>query len=263
MTAPQASAYGTTPSTVTDEMIAAYQRDGFIRIPGVISADEAQEFRTAALAVQQRLRDRALTDNSIFTQLVNVWREDEVMRRLTLHPNVAGIAERLATVPLRLWHDQILIKQPGTGSTATEFHQDRPYWPHAGSKQPLSAWIALGDVPVERGCMTFLPASHRLRSLEAQDLSDERDLFRKAPELAWYARVTVPLRAGDCTFHHAYCAHMATPNRTDEARVAHIVIYTDADTVYTGTPHVVSDGIGLAAGSLLQGELFPRLPLNA
>lgn len=254
-------AYGTTPETVTDQMIAAYQRDGFIKIPGAITPEEAAEFRAAALAVQERLRSRALSDNAIFTQLVNVWREDELLRQLTLHHNLAGIAERLATVPLRLWHDQLLIKQPGTGSIATEFHQDLPYWPHAGSTQSLSAWIALGDVPVERGCMTFLPGSHRLTDLAAQDLSDAHDLFEKAPELAWSPRVTLPLRAGDCTFHHALCAHMATPNRTDEARVAHIVIYVAADTVYTGARHVVSDPAGLAPGQVLDGELFPRLPL--
>jgi ectoine hydroxylase-related dioxygenase (phytanoyl-CoA dioxygenase family) len=262
MAAAQRIGYGTTPETVTDVMIAAYQRDGFIKIPGVITPEEAAEFRAAALAVQQRLRHRALSDNAIFTQLVNIWREDDDMRRLTLHQNVSGIAERLATVPLRLWHDHILIKQPGTVSTATEFHQDLPYWPHAGSVQPLSAWIALGDVPVERGCMTFLPGSHRLTNLAAQNLSDEHDLFRKAPDLVWYPRVTLPLRAGDCTFHHALCAHMATPNRTDAARVAHIVIYTDADTVYTGARHVVTDPAGLEPGRPLDGELFPRLPLS-
>ena len=262
MATAQHTGYRTTPDTVTDEMIAAYQRDGFIKIRGVLSPEEAAEFRAAALAAQQRLRARAFSDNAIFTQLVNVWREDDAMRRLTLHPNVAAIAERLATVPLRLWHDQILIKQPGTGSVATEFHQDLPFWPHAGSAQSLSAWIALGDVPVERGCMTFLPGSQRRVDLAAQNLADEHDLFRKAPDLAWYPRVTLPLQAGDCTFHHALCAHMATPNRTDEARVAHVIIYTDAATSYTGAPHPVTDGIGLIPGQPLDGELFPRLPLQ-
>jgi ectoine hydroxylase-related dioxygenase (phytanoyl-CoA dioxygenase family) len=258
----QRAGYLTTPGTVTDEMIAAYQRDGFIKIRGVLTPEEAAEFRAAALAAQQRLRERAHSDTAIFTQLVNVWREDDAMCRLTLHPNVAGIAERLATVPLRLWHDQTLIKRAGTGSAATEFHQDLPYWPHAGSAQPLSAWIALGDVPAERGCMTFLPGSQRRAGLAAQDLSDEHDLFRKAPDLAWFPRVTLPLQAGDCTFHHALCAHMATPNRTSEARVAHVIIYTDAVTTFTGAPHPVTDGVGLTPGHPLDGDLFPRLPLQ-
>src|SRR5204863_6240188 len=119
-----------------------------------------------------------------------VWREDDAMKRLTLHPNVAAAAEKIAGVKLRLWHDQILIKQPHNNKP-TEFHQDQPYWPHANSTNPISAWIALVDVPVERGCMTFLPGSHRRTDLPAQNLSDARSLFAICPDFAWSPRVTV------------------------------------------------------------------------
>src|SRR5690349_14287661 len=100
----------TTPDTLSPETIDAYHRNGFVRIPGVITPEEAAEFYRAALAVSER--KQSLTKSAVFTQLVNVWMEDEAMRRLTLHPNVGAVAERLAGIPLRLWHDQILIKQP-------------------------------------------------------------------------------------------------------------------------------------------------------
>jgi ectoine hydroxylase-related dioxygenase (phytanoyl-CoA dioxygenase family) len=180
------------------------------------------------------------------------------MRRLTLHPNVGAIAQRLAGLPLRLWHDQILIK-PARKSAPTEYHQDQPFWPHARASHQISAWIALVDVPVERGCMTFIPGSHSRTNLPAQDLTDAHDLFRKSPDLIWEQRVTVPLRAGDCTFHHALCAHMATPNLTDEPRVAHIIIYMDASTIYRAMPHPVTDPLGLHDGQPLDGPLFPAI----
>jgi ectoine hydroxylase-related dioxygenase (phytanoyl-CoA dioxygenase family) len=256
--------YRTTPETLTDETIDTYHRQGFVHIPGVISPDEVAEFRAAALDVAQRLKDRSNTAGKgdkverIFLQLVNVWQEDETMKRLTLHPNVAAIARRLAGVPLRLWHDHILIKAPHNNA-ATEFHQDKPYWPHANSTHPLSAWIALVDVPVERGCMTFIPGSHTRTSLAAQDLTDAHDLFAKCPDLIWEQRVTVPLRAGDCTFHHALCAHMATPNMTDEPRVAHVVIFMDAATTYRKMRHPVTDPLGLEDGVPLRGDMFPAV----
>ncbi|MEH1129512.1 phytanoyl-CoA dioxygenase family protein [Micromonospora sp. CPCC 206061] len=53
----------------------------------------------------------------------------------------------------------------------------------------------------------------------ARAVSARRHQFRLAPELAWQERVTVPLRAGDCTFHNAYLAHTATPNLTDDPRI--------------------------------------------
>jgi phytanoyl-CoA hydroxylase len=77
--------------------------------------------------------------------------------------------------------------------------------------------------------------------------------------LQWGERVTVPLRKGDCTFHHGRCAHMATPNNTDDPRVAHVIIYLNEGTRYTQRRHVVTDPLHLEEGQLLEGELFPRV----
>jgi len=251
------SAYRTTVETLSSGTIETYQQQGFVHLPSVLTAAEVDEFRVRALDVEQRLKEKALHyKNPVFTQLVNVWREDEIMRKLTLHSNIAGLAERLAGVSLRLWHDQILIKQPHI-STPTEFHQDQPYWPHVNSTHALTAWIALVDVPVERGCMTFLPETYTQMELAAQDLTDKDDLFRKGPELMWSPRVTIPLRAGDCTFHHARTAHMANANTTDLPRVAHAIIYMDATTIYKQQRHIVTDPLQLEEGKLITGELFP------
>lgn len=244
------------PAAITDEAIRSYRERGFVRVPGVIARAEAERYREAALGVSRRME--SLSKSGTFTQLVNVWREDETMRELTLHPNVAAAAERLAGVGLRLWHDQLLIKQPHN-NRPTHFHQDQPYWPHADSTRSISAWIALVDVPVERGCMTFIPGSQTRTELRAQNLEDPRSLMDICPELEWDERVTVPLQAGDCTFHSSRCAHMATPNLTDDPRVAHVIIYMDEGTTYTGAPHVVTDPLGLQPGQRMDHEMFPRI----
>ncbi len=240
--------------SVTSAMKETYQRDGFVHIPSIISREEASIFRAAAISATERLG--AISDNAMFRQSVNVWREDEVMATLTRHPNIAAAAEQLAGVALRLWHDQILIK-PALNSKPTEFHQDQPYWPHSQSAHPISAWIALVDVPVERGCMTFIAGAQGRTQLPPSNLAAQSGLFDLAPDLMWEQRITVPLKAGDCTFHHGRCPHMATPNFTQEARVAHVVIFVDATTVYNGSSHVVTDPLGLMAGTQLQGEMFP------
>src|SRR5690606_22973578 len=100
----------TSPESLSEESIQSYRRNGFVRVPGVISKEEAEEYRQAALAAAERIESNHKGD--VFTQLVNVWRQDEVLKRLTLDPNVGRIAERLTGVPLRLWHDQVLIKAP-------------------------------------------------------------------------------------------------------------------------------------------------------
>ncbi len=246
----------TTADTLTQDAIDSYRTNGFVHVPAVLSPEEVAHFREAALSVAAR--KQGLGDGTIFQQLVNVWQDDPVLKALTLHPSVGSVAERLAGVPLRLWHDQILIKAPHN-QKATEFHQDQPYWPHAESTCPISCWIALCDVPVEKGCMTFLPGSQLRMDLPAQNLADSRSLFALAPDLIWSERVTVPLKAGDCTFHHGRCAHMATPNLTDDPRVAHVVIFMDRDTLYTGAPHVVTDPLGLTPGCPLDHAAFPAV----
>lgn len=247
----------TTPETLSPEKIDFYRENGFVHIPGIISEEEATQFREAALDAAQGSHNLS-AGRGIFDQHVNVWTQHEGMKDLTLHPNVAAVATKLAGTSLRLWHDQILIKQPHN-QKPTEFHQDQPYWPHANSPQPISAWIALCDVPVERGCMTFLPGSHRRTDLTAQNLGDARSLFTVCPDLIWNPRITVPLRAGDCTFHHGRCAHMATPNQTDEPRVAHVVIFMPRTTTYDGKRHIVTDPLGLTVGAPLEGALFPEV----
>lgn len=247
----------TTADALAPETIEAYRRDGFVKVPNIISKQEAARFREAALAVAAR-DENSTQAGDVFSQHVNVWQIDQTMRELTLHPNIAAVATRLAGVDLRLWHDHILIKKPHNNAP-TEFHQDQPYWPHANSTHPLSIWIALCDVPVERGCMTFIPGSHTRTDLPAQSLHDAQSLFEICPALRWEKRVTLPLRAGDCTFHHGRCAHMATPNFTDEPRVAHTVIFMDAATTYSGRGHIVTDPLGLKAGDPLSGELFPEV----
>jgi ectoine hydroxylase-related dioxygenase (phytanoyl-CoA dioxygenase family) len=246
-----------TDGKVPDELVRAYREHGFVRVRGVLDPEQVERFRAGAEAFLEAHRAESLEQQGVFSQLVNVWQRDRTQRELTFDRRLGRIAEQLAGFPLRLWHDQMLVKEPHNNA-ATEFHQDRPYWPHMGDRLPLSAWIALVDVPPERGCMTFLPGTQHRTGLRPQDLHHEEDLFAADPSLRWIPRVTVPLRAGDCTFHSGYTGHMALPNRTDQARLAHVTIYMDEATGYSGAEHIVTDSLGLAVGDRLDGDAFPR-----
>jgi ectoine hydroxylase-related dioxygenase (phytanoyl-CoA dioxygenase family) len=246
----------TTAVRSVEQFVASYRRDGFVHVPGVLERDEVGRFRAASEEVASRVAPMTGYRGKPFTRLVNVWRQDDTLAALTRHAAIAAIAERLAGARLRLWHDQLLIKQPQV-STPTEFHLDAPYWPHRGASHWITAWIALVDVPVERGCMTFIPGSHRAEAFAAVDLEDPNALMSAVPELRWQPRVTVPLRAGDLTFHHGVTAHAALPNLTDVPRIAHAVIFMDDGTRFSGAKHVVTDPLGLRGGEALCGELFP------
>lgn len=242
---------------IPETLVEQYREHGFVRIRGVLGPDEVTRYRTAAESFLETHQSQNQEETDVFSQLVNVWQHDDALRDLTLHRRLGRVAEQLAGFPLRLWHDHMLVKAPHN-EAATEFHQDRPYWPHANDRLSLSAWVALVDVPPERGCMTFLPGMQTVTGLRAQDFHEEGDLFEAEPSLRWAPRVTVPLRAGDCTFHSSYTGHMALPNHTDLARFAHVNIYMDEATTYTGAAHRVTDPLGLTVGDRLDGDTFPR-----
>ena len=122
----------TSAANLSNETIQSFRRDGFVHIPGVISPEEAAEFRAAALDVVRR--SPKYSEHAVFTQVINLWRLDPVMKRLTLHPNIGPIAEKLIGSPMRLWHDHVLIKQPNN-QKPTEFHQDSPYEPLTRSEE--------------------------------------------------------------------------------------------------------------------------------
>ena len=250
----------TTAETLTEQQIHSYRERGFVHIPSIISKEAAATYRQAALDATARLQDfHPETENKVFSQHVNVWLQDEPMKALTLHPNIAAVATKLAGAPLRLWHDHTLIKPPHN-QAPTHFHQDGPYWPHDNLPgHSLSVWVALVDVPVEKGCMTFIPSQTHMTDLRPQNLRDADDLMSLSPTMQWQERITIPLQAGDCTFHHQLTPHMANANTTDDPRVAHVIIYMDADVRFKDKRHVVTDSLNFKTGELLDHGIFPAV----
>ena len=118
--------------TLTDEEVVGYREDGFIRLLGVLTPEEVERYRSAAARAYDEISSLD-AGNQMFRQIVQVWKSDATLRELTLHPGLADYAAQLAGMEVRLWHDQLLIKKPHN-HTATEFHQDSPYWPHTGGR---------------------------------------------------------------------------------------------------------------------------------
>jgi len=219
------------PALLPEQACERFAADGFLICPDFLPRAEMERYRTAALAYAASRK--TATPGEVFRQLCQVWREDAVLRELTFHPRIGAAVRALAQRPMRLYHDQILIKDPHNGQ-ASEFHQDRPYWPLSAGTT-VSIWIALGDCPRESGCMSFIPGSHRHTDVPLQVITWAHDLFDKCPELEWQPQVVAPLRSGGCTFHQGRTAHRAGPNTTDMPRVAFSAIY-------------VEDGVTLASG---------------
>ena len=246
----------------TPEQIAAYRRDGFVRITQALSPELVEGYRRSCTevvraaderrrrqlfledynevqreAVVRALRLPAETDSSqvsdtyaqAFTQITNLWRCSPAIRELVFSPRLAQMAAALMQVDaVRVYHDQALFKEAGGGHTP--WHVDQFYWP-LSSANTVTLWIPLQAVSMEMGPLVFAQGSHR----SARDsiacrlaISDESET-ELARLMADYPQPEAPFEMGEVSFHSGWTCHRAGPNRTGATRAAFTIIYMDAD----------------------------------
>ncbi|MFI5500005.1 phytanoyl-CoA dioxygenase family protein [Nocardia asteroides] len=245
---------------VDDTEVERFSRDGFAVVPELFTAEELSRYREAALESMARAHRFAEVG---LVRTADIWEQNETLRELTLHPRLGAVAERLAGRPLRIWGGEIMAKLPHE-QTPSHLHDDVTA-SMLGSTFTLNAWVALVDVPVQRGAMIFLPGSHRRPGPEriAFDAIELGTYMTTAwPELEWSPRVTVPLRAGGVTFHQNRTAHAAGANATDVLRLAFAVTFADAETA-TYQPLPGHDCLPMRVGEPIDPGRYPRVGSRA
>jgi ectoine hydroxylase-related dioxygenase (phytanoyl-CoA dioxygenase family) len=256
-------------TALTPQLVEDFRRDGFVVVPGLLSADERRRYGSAvdeAVARRSMGDTRTLAEKSryeqSFVQCQNLWEDSEGVRPLTFHPALAETAARLLGVgAVRLWHDQALYKEPG--GRETDAHQDQPYWPIVET-DTITAWIPFDGSTLETGAMGYLPGSHRLGLREFVniftphgDLGGEEVLGRE--ELVGIEPVFVEVPPGAVAYHHGLTFHLAGANRTDTVRRVHTVIYfADGSTVGAGRfPHPSVERAGIGMGEVIASDVTP------
>jgi hypothetical protein len=245
-----------------------FARDGHILLRGVASPEEVAAYRPVITAAVDRFKtemrpmEERDTYGKAFLQIMNLWVQDEAVRRYSLARRFGKIAADLMGVDgVRMWHDQALYKEPHGG--ITPWHQDQFYWP-LDTDKTVTMWMPLVDVPIERGALTFASGTHTKGYLGELEISDESDAFfdRFVAEQGFPISVA-PMAAGDATFHTGWTLHHAPGNATDTMREVMTVIYF-ADGIRISEPDnqarvndLASWLPGLKPGDLAASELNP------
>ena len=217
-----------TPCSISDEQINLYKENGFISLQNVLSGkalEYAKRVIESAVFIRKEQDKRTLAEKSqyeqSFMQCGYLCWDFPAVKDFVFGKRFAGIAKDLMGASgARLWHDQALFKEPH--GRVTDAHQDISYWPINEGELTTTMWIALNDVPKEKGCLYFYAGSHKLKEKEYIDI------FKNPhqPEVVKGIEKTfTPINAGDVTFHCGLTFHGAGQNVSDEMREGMTVIY--------------------------------------
>jgi ectoine hydroxylase-related dioxygenase (phytanoyl-CoA dioxygenase family) len=148
---------------ISDAQVDEFQANGVVLLKGAFAGyvEGARE----AIAQNQanpswRERTYRPGDGSApFFQDYVVWDQFDGYRDLVKVSPMAEMAARLMqSKTARIFHDHILVKEPGN-SVVTPWHQDQPYYLVEG-QQTVSFWVPLDPVPRER-VIEYVRGSHR------------------------------------------------------------------------------------------------------
>jgi|ETNmetMinimDraft_26_1059896.scaffolds.fasta_scaffold27724_1 ectoine hydroxylase-related dioxygenase (phytanoyl-CoA dioxygenase family) len=232
---------------LSEEQLAAYERDGYLAVEGLLSEQEVT-------ALQERLREYTHGGRSTEKLTVQVEprvergelqvehpgdgirkidrlvHEDDLYRKLGTHPNIVGIIEQILGPDIKLFRNAMLLKPPDVGS-AKGMHQDSPYWP-IRPMELCSCWFAIDDATAKNGCMGVLPGGHRNGELPHVNVTD--DYVAREDCYDMNDLVLAPLKAGGGLFFHSLLPHYTAPNRSQNWRRAIALSYMSAKSTYAG-----------------------------
>lgn len=229
------------PTVLSDEQIAAYERDGFLVIPDAISPAEVAELRAITDEFVERSRDVSSHDE-MFDLEPGHTSERPLLRRLKTpekwhpayarmirQPVILGALEDLWGTGIRYQTSKLNMKIAGYGSSL-EWHQDWAFYPHTNEDLAVVG-IMIDDIDEDNGAMMIVPGSHRGpiedHSFEGVftggiDPSTAMTDFSKA--------VSVCGTAGSISIHHVRAIHGGPANRSGRDRRYFLLQYRAADT---------------------------------
>ncbi|HEY1752619.1 MAG TPA: phytanoyl-CoA dioxygenase family protein [Caulobacteraceae bacterium] len=223
------------PRRLSPEQMAAFDRDGFVKVEGVFTAAEIAA-ATAAIdpleaIAEARLREAggkvSISEADAITFTAHIARKSPVLKALAAHPAVVDICHDLVGDDVRLYWDQSVYKK---WQKPQEFpwHQDNGYT-FVEPQQYLTLWLPLVDVDEENGCAWIAPGLHRLGTLDHWTTPLGFKCLEEAPDA-----VAVPARAGDAIVFSSLTPHRTGPNlRAGTVRKAYILQYAHDPSVAT------------------------------
>jgi ectoine hydroxylase-related dioxygenase (phytanoyl-CoA dioxygenase family) len=238
---------------ITPELVEAFRRDGAVCVRQLLAPDEVVLLREgidanlAAPSPRAKVASRS-GDPGFFIEDFCNWRDNESYRRVIFDSALPAAAGLLTgSRQIRLYHDHMLTKEPGTRAP-TPWHQDQPYYIVAGSHR--GPWL------MPRSFMDSQAKWFPEGSLA--ELPDIEGTRARQPILGW------ELEPGDVVCFHMLALHASAGVDGDRRRRVFSVRFLGEDMRHAPRAWVTSPEFpGLAerlpAGAPMDDPLFPVL----
>lgn len=271
-----------TPAHTDAATRAAFRRDGAVVVRG---AFDAAHVALAAAAIEANLADlsprakrASADDDGAFVEDFCNWQRIPAIEQFVRESPAAAIAgELMGATTVRLYHDHMLTKEPGTRQR-TPWHQDQPYYNVDGTMN-ASMWFPVDPVARE-STLEFVAGSHRAGTggtgtwyMPRSFLDDQARWFPEGslaelPDIDGaredHTILGWELEPGDAVFFDMLTLHAAGGVTGDRRRRVLSVRMLGDDMVHAPRPWTTSppfDGLAdeLPAGAPMDHPLFPVL----
>lgn len=258
---------------LTDEQIEAFRRDGAVLLKGAFRdyvdiARKAIEENKANPSWRERTYQPDGAAAPFFQDYV-VWNRFDGYRTLVKESPMAEMAARLmGSKTARIFHDHILVKEPGN-SNVTPWHQDAPYYLVEGDKT-VSFWVPLDAVPRDR-TIEYVAGSHKWNTVFRPDRFDGTPLFegdasKAVPDIDanrdQYEILGWAVEPGDAVAFAFTTLHGAPANASPDRRRVISVRWVGDDARFAdrlGATSPAFPDLSYSPGDPFEGEEFPVL----
>jgi ectoine hydroxylase len=229
---------------LTDEQIAAYRRDGYLALPGVIDTQHIKELQAVTEQFVDRSRAVSASDglfdldplHSMQTptlrRIKNPADNDPLYRWVAFESPISDIVAELIGPDIKFHHSKLNLKGGRVGAPV-EWHQDAAFYPHSND-DVLAVGLLLDDATAENGCLIVLPGSHREKVHEHYDAAGRFIGRMRDDDIHRFdgnkGRL-LELPAGSIHIHHYRLIHWSAPNTSPDDRRLLINAYSAADAI--------------------------------
>ncbi|MGC6485262.1 MAG: phytanoyl-CoA dioxygenase family protein [Candidatus Puniceispirillales bacterium] len=256
--------------------VEAFDRDGVVFLPGlfrdwveVIAEGIEENMASPGPYAAENTKDG---DTGRFFDDYCNWQRIAAIEKVMRHsPAAAAAAQLMRSSSAQIFHDHVLVKEPGTAKP-TPWHQDAPYY-FVDGMQNVSFWIPVD--PVEEATLRTIAGSHRWDKMVLPVRWLNEDAFY--PDEEDYLPVPDPdrdpddyeirewsMQPGDAVAFHFRAVHGARGNMQAARRRALSLRYVGDDARYVTRPGRTSPpfpGHQMEDGERLREDWFPVISL--